>query len=63
MQSFIDTALEDEIEAYLGYPKHEKADAPNKRKGHTRQTVRSDTGELERDIPKDRNRSFDPLRA
>ena len=36
MQSFIDTALEAEMEDHLGYPKHEKADKPNKRNGHTR---------------------------
>ena len=28
MQSFIDTALEAEMEEHLGYPKHEKADKP-----------------------------------
>ena len=33
MQSFIDTALEAEMEDHLGYPKHEKADKPNKRNG------------------------------
>ena len=46
MQSFIDTALEAEMEDHLGYPKHEKADKPNKRNGHTKKTVRSDTGDL-----------------
>ncbi|MEZ2693539.1 transposase [Psychrobacter faecalis] len=30
IQSFIDTALEAEIEDYLGYPKHEKTAKPNK---------------------------------
>ncbi|WP_201569740.1 transposase, partial [Psychrobacter nivimaris] len=38
MQSFIDTALEAEMEDHLGYPKHEKADKPNKRNGHTKKT-------------------------
>uniref|UniRef100_UPI0038793DDE transposase n=1 Tax=Psychrobacter fulvigenes TaxID=533323 RepID=UPI0038793DDE len=33
MQSFIDTALEAEMEEHLGYPKHEKVDKPNKRNG------------------------------
>ncbi len=28
MQSFINTALEAEMEDHLGYPKHEKADKP-----------------------------------
>jgi transposase-like protein len=35
------------MEDHLGYPKHEKADKPNKRNGHTKKTVRSDTGDLE----------------
>ena len=36
------------MEDYLGYPKHEKADKPNKHNNrHTKKTVRSDTGDLE----------------
>ena len=61
MQSFIDTALEAEMEEHLGYPKHEKADRPNKRNGHTKKTVRSDTGELEISTPRDRDSSFEPV--
>ncbi len=60
MQSFIDTALEAEMEDHLGYPKHEKADKPNKRNGHTKKTVRSDTGDLEISAPRDRDSSFEP---
>ena len=59
MQSFIDTALEAEMEEHLGYPKHEKADKPNKRNGHTKKTVRSDTGDLEISTPRDRHGDFD----
>ena len=61
MQSFIDTALEAEMEDHLGYPKHEKSDKPNKRNGHTKKTVRSDTGDLEISTPRDRDSSFDPV--
>ena len=60
MQSFIDTALEAEMEDHLGYPKHEKADKPNKRNGHTKKTVRSDTGDLEISTPRDRDGVFEP---
>ncbi|MGB6925492.1 transposase, partial [Psychrobacter sp.] len=60
MQSFIDTALEAEMEDHLGYPKHEKADKPNKRNGHTKKTVRSDTGDLEISTPRDRHGDFEP---
>ena len=52
MQSFIDTTLEAEMEDHLGYPKHEKADKPN---GHTKKTVRSDTGDLEISTPRARD--------
>ena len=61
MQSFIDTALEAEMEDHLGYPKHEKADKQNKRNGHTKKTVRSDTGDLEISTPRDREGSFEPV--
>ncbi|WP_314884595.1 transposase [Psychrobacter immobilis] len=60
MQSFIDTALEAGMEDHLGYPKHEKADKPNKRNGHTKKTVRSDTGDLEISTPRDRDGDFEP---
>ena len=60
MQSFIDTALEAEMEDHLGYPKHEEADKPNKRNGHTKKTVRSD-GDLEISTPRDRDSSFEPV--
>jgi putative transposase len=39
IQSFIDTALEAEMEDHLGYPNHEKVDKANKRNGHTKKTV------------------------
>lgn len=52
MQSFIDTALEAEMADHLGYLKHEKADKSNKRNGHTKNTVRSDTGEIETSTPR-----------
>ena len=61
IQSFIDTALEAEMEDRLGYPKHEKSDKPNKRNGHTKKRVRSDTSDLEISTPRDRNSSFEPV--
>ncbi len=45
---------------------HEKNDATNKdtdnrRNGHTKKTVRSDYGEVELTIPRDREGEFEPL--
>jgi len=48
------------MEDHLGYAKHEKSDKPNKRNGHSKKTVRSDTGELEISIPRDSDGDFEP---
>ena len=61
MQFFIDTAPEAEMEDHLGYPKHEKADKPNKRNGHTKKTIRNDSGALEISTPRDHDSSFEPV--
>ena len=60
-KDIIQQLLEAEMEEHLGYPKHEKADRPNKRNGHTKKRVRSDTGELEISTPRDRDSSFEPV--
>ena len=49
------------MKGYLGYPKHEKADKPNKRNGYTKKTVRSDSDTLELSTPKHRDSSFEPV--
>ena len=49
------------MKAYLGYPKHDKADKPNKRNGYTKKTVRSDSDALELSIPRDCDISFEPV--
>lgn len=61
MQSFIDTALESEMEEHLGYAKHEKAGKANSRNGHIKKTVQSDTGELKIATPRDREGKFEPV--
>ena len=60
MQSFIDTALEAEMEDHLGYPKHEKADKPDNRNEHTKKTVRRYIGKLNIYTPRDRDGDFEP---
>lgn len=60
MQSFIDTALKAEMEDRFGYHKYEKVDKPNNRNGHTKKKVRSDTGDIEIFIPRDRDGAFKP---
>lgn len=55
--------LEAELSNTLGYEKHDNASkkTQNRRNGHTPKTVRSEYGEIELDIPRDRDGEFDPL--
>ena len=63
--TIIEEMLEVEREAYLGYPRHKrkpkelKGDG-NSRNGYTPKTVRSTHGDIELDIPRDRNGDFQP---
>ena len=56
----IQTMLEAEIEHELGYAKHSMKDKTNSnaRNGHS--TVRSEYGNIDLDIPRDRNAEFEP---
>lgn len=53
--------LEAELETDLGHSKYESGEIKdNYRNGHSKKTVRSEYGELDLDIPRDRNGEFDP---
>ena len=58
----IQTMLEVEIEHELGYVKHSMKDkiTSNARNGHSKKTVRSEYGNINLDIPRDRNAEFEP---
>lgn len=53
---------EAELDASLGYEKHKKGDldTDNKRNGHSTKTVKSQYGEFNLNIPRDRNGEFEP---
>lgn len=55
--------LEAELSNTLGYEKHDGThkETENRRNGHTSKTVRSEYGEIELEIPRDRNGEFEPL--
>ena len=57
----IQTMLETEIENELEYVKHSMKDktTSNARNGHSKKTVRSEYGNLDLDIPRDRNAEFE----
>ena len=58
----IQTMLEAEIEYELGYTKYSMKDkiTSNARNGYSKKTVRSEYGNLDLDIPRDRNAEFEP---
>ena len=54
--------LEAEMDASLGYEKNQKGDleTSNKRNGHSTKTLKSQYGEFQIDVPRDRNGEFEP---
>jgi len=58
----LEGALEGELDAHLGYAKHDPAgrDGGNSRNGHRAKTVLTDAGPVEIDMPRDRDSSFAP---
>src|SRR5262245_22830870 len=61
-KTVLETALEVEIEDHLGYPKHatEGRNSGNSRNGARSKTVLTEVGEVEIDVPRDRDGSFAP---
>src|SRR5881398_2285257 len=58
----LEGALEGELDAHLGYAKHDPAgrDGQNSRNGHRAKTVLTDVGAVEIAMPRDRDASFAP---
>ena len=54
--------METELDTALGYEKNQKGDllTDNKRKGHSTKTLKSQYGEFQIDVPRDRNGEFEP---
>ena len=56
----LESALEGEMDAHLGYQKHERTDGDNARNGTRTKTVITDIGPVEIDVPRDRDGTFEP---
>ena len=54
--------MEAELDATLGYEKNQKGNlnSDNKRNGHSPKTLKSQYGEFQIDVPRDRNGEFEP---
>jgi len=56
----IESMLEAEIDNHLGYEAYERSNNSNARNGRKPKTVRSKYGEMEIEVPQDRESSFEP---
>lgn len=56
----LERMLVGELDGHLGYDRHENTTTDNCRNGTSSKTVRSQLGELEINIPRDREASFEP---
>jgi len=61
MKDMLQEALEAELSEELGYDKYEKETlSENSRNGYSKKKVKSSYGEIDLDIPRDRNGEFEP---
>lgn len=59
-KKLVERALEAELEDHLGYAPHERTSTANARNGRTKKTLKTDSSELEIEVPRDRDGSFEP---
>ena len=56
----VETALCAELDDHLGYDKHQPSSNTNSRNGHFSKTLITEDGQLQIDVPRDRDSSFEP---
>ena len=63
-KALIERAMQQELTHHLGYERHERSEAQekstNSRNGFSQKNIRSSHGELELEVPRDRESSFEP---
>lgn len=57
----IEQMLSGELDAHLGYKKHEKTTTTNARNGFSNKKIKTSLGESEIQVPRDRDASFNPI--
>ena len=58
----IESMLEEELDNYLGYAPYKHTDVENSRNGKKQKKIRSKYGEMDIEVPQDRNSSFEPIK-
>jgi transposase-like protein len=56
----VETALNAELDDHLGYEKHSPTNDSNSRNGYSSERLITDDGEIQLEIPRDRDASFEP---
>ncbi|HBB9961639.1 TPA: IS256 family transposase [Vibrio parahaemolyticus] len=56
----VETALNAELDEHLGYQKHQPRTSSNSRNGYSGKSIITDDGEVDIDVPRDREASFEP---
>ncbi|KLN63986.1 IS256 family transposase [Vibrio sp. VPAP30] len=56
----VETALNAEFDEHLGYQKHQSRTSSNSRNGYSGKSIITDDGEVDIDVPRDREASFEP---
>ena len=56
----VEKMLEGELDAHLGYQKHQSSNLKNARNGFSRKVIKTKHGKSEIQVPRDRDASFDP---
>lgn len=57
----IEQMLEGELDGHLGYEKHRKGQSDNNRNGYGKKNVKTSYGEMEIQVPRDRDATFNPM--
>lgn len=57
----IEKILEGELDAHLGYEKHEKTPDANARNGYSSKKIKTSYGQSQIQVPRDRDASFNPI--
>lgn len=59
--SLLEDMLHGELESHLGYSKHQKSKNPNARNGSTSKIIKTEFGEDQINVPRDRDGTFEPI--
>lgn len=57
----VEKMLEGELDAHLGYEKHATSSSTNARNGHSTKTIKTQHGQTQIKVPRDRDASFQPV--